>query len=817
MPALASQSRHHVGPGNSGPGRSGGGYDNNGGGYDSGAYYDNHAAPPQTATRGGVGHGSRHHHSTAAYFPDGSGHNRQRQSAGDYEAGAVIPQEQMQGADLASGGAGGLSGIRDPYDKPTRSQLAGAQSRLRQDKRSGALMEVAGRYRTLFAGHHIVRKGLRRSIGDAYAAYVGQVVNLPEDTYALALKALDATFSAKQQTNCAVDFNLWTSPFATSRAKHAQVFNTAKKIMRDLEGYVYDVSYHCPRQLDELRETRRRGGARTPGGESYKEGAVLQTADPPLHREAVPVARRAAPGAAGTHAATASGAHDATQPRVNPITGALRQPYDPQDPQYQQHHKSPSPTRPRTAPSAGTTQPRRARRAGPRDGDSSADERGEVGRRGAAGAARNVSAALDAAAVAAEEERDAQRPSGMPPGPRRLGFMGEQRLKGIRRLSSPGMYVKTPPHYKISNYYSHVSPTDDVLEFMHKRLVRQAEMRKLVQQDKVAAAAEAGVDFGKPPEEAAAAAAAAVDEAATQQQQQLAVMEKILKLGTRHAGPVPRGGKGAFQMGGGPGMGRSSARAAPGCDGNDAPVLMTTFNQPPAPDPAAVAAAAAAQRYAAGGDPATGAPPSETDRVMWIIETAYELGLAGVLGLEGPPQYPRSRRLSPVKYRRQYYDALYGNDNINYSRSSSNSPERYRRSDPGGAVAGAAPGGPPATPGMGVPHPPRAVSPSPQTPQTAAPASAYPQGQLPQHPGVAMPAAAAGQPAGGNPYGYVYPRPPEPRRPPPPGYYSHVPVPPDWQGPTAYSVEVAAARRRVQDAYPDPPAQRYPRSRRLSP
>ncbi len=44
----------------------------------------------------------------------------------------------------------------------------------------------------------------------------------------------------------------------------------ACRIMRDLEGYVYDVSYYCPRQLDELREARRRGGARTPGGESYK-------------------------------------------------------------------------------------------------------------------------------------------------------------------------------------------------------------------------------------------------------------------------------------------------------------------------------------------------------------------------------------------------------------------------------------------------------------------------------------------------------------------------------------------------------------------
>ncbi len=70
----------------------------------------------------------------------------------------------------------------------------------------------------------------------------------------------------------------------------------------------------------------------------------------------------------------------------------------------------------------------------------------------------------------------------------------------------------------------------DVLDFMHKRLLKQAEVRKLVQQDKVAAAAEVGVDFGKPPAEAAASAAAAVDEAAAQQQQQLEVMEKVRQV-----------------------------------------------------------------------------------------------------------------------------------------------------------------------------------------------------------------------------------------------------------------------------------------------
>lgn len=273
---------------------------------------------------------------------------------------------------------------------------------------------------------------------------------------------------------------------------------------------------------------------------------------------------------------------------------------------------------------------------------------------------------------------------------------------------------------------------------------------------------------------------------------------QILKLGTRHAGPVPRGGKGAFQMGGGPGTSRSSPRASPGRDGNDTPVLITTYNLPPQPDPAAAAAAAAARRYSTGGE--GGAPPSETDRIMWIVETAYDLGLAEVLGLEGPPQYPRSRRISPVKYRRQYYDALYG------------SPERlYGPAD--AAAAAAAPGHrgmSPVTPIMGVARPPRAASPL-SPPQAAA---GHP--PQPQYQGAAgAPAVAAAGAA--NPYGYAYPSPPPPHHPPPPGYYSHVQVPPDWQGPTGYAVEVAAARRRVHEAYPDPPAQWYPRSRRISP
>lgn len=145
MPALASQSRRHGGAESRGHD---GHRASRGGGHDSGAYYDSDAPPPP-ASRGGARPSSRHH-STAAYFPDGSGHNRQPHGAYDDDAGAANgagqggPQVQMPGPDLASGGAGGLSGVRDPYDKPTRNQLAGAQSRLRQDKRSGALMEVRG-------------------------------------------------------------------------------------------------------------------------------------------------------------------------------------------------------------------------------------------------------------------------------------------------------------------------------------------------------------------------------------------------------------------------------------------------------------------------------------------------------------------------------------------------------------------------------------------------------------------------------------------------------------------------------------------------
>lgn len=56
-----------------------------------------------------------------------------------------------------------------------KQQKLGQQSRLRQDRASGALDYVAGRYNTKDGARHTVNNALRHGIGDAYAAYVGQV------------------------------------------------------------------------------------------------------------------------------------------------------------------------------------------------------------------------------------------------------------------------------------------------------------------------------------------------------------------------------------------------------------------------------------------------------------------------------------------------------------------------------------------------------------------------------------------------------------------------------------------------------------------
>lgn len=68
------------------------------------------------------------------------------------------------------------------------------------------------------------------------------------------------------------DMSQWpTLPMMTSAA----CVSTYRRIMRDLEGYVYDVSYYCPGELDRLRGMRRPGAAEAAGGESYKVGRTL--------------------------------------------------------------------------------------------------------------------------------------------------------------------------------------------------------------------------------------------------------------------------------------------------------------------------------------------------------------------------------------------------------------------------------------------------------------------------------------------------------------------------------------------------------------
>ncbi len=185
-------------------------------------------------------------------------------------------------------------------------------------------------------------------------------------------------------------------------------------------------------------------------------------------------------------------------------------------------------------------------------------------------------------------------------------------------------------------------------------------------------------------------------------------------------------------------------------------------------------------------------PRVDPDRITWIIETAYELGLAEALGLEGPPPYGRSRRTSPVFHRRVHYKGTYS------------SPERYVAAYPrayeeavvyGGAVppprdgpcygAGDVHSGQGAGEGQRYPSVPREGSPEQQ------------QQQWEQ------------QPSGryGSPYGRgVVRRAPRPRY-----------LPEGFEGPTAFRVQVAEARRYVRDVGPEPEAKRYGRSTRLRP
>ncbi|KXZ54297.1 hypothetical protein GPECTOR_5g383 [Gonium pectorale] len=490
---------------------------------------------------------------------------------------------------------------------------------------------VAGRYRELFGTHHLVRKGLRRSIGDAYAAYVGQVVHLPDDLYGIALGALDRAFGGRRRPAGLLDLQLHTSPFATSRAKHAQIFNTAHKIMRDLNAYVYDVSYYCPGELDRLRDLRAPGAAGgggrqgrggdvreegREGREGYAGGPRLQAHTPPLHKEAVVLARRVEGGAGKPLRGRMDVSSSAPPPyTVNPATGAIRPVVQPppeeqaRQPQRQPTVK-PATVRPQTAPLAAAATAGGGRAAGGGGDDSDGGGGGRGGQREA-----------------------------------NVGPEDQEQRRRLRRLSSPGMFVKTPPHYRIARCYDHVSPTEDVLRFLRHRELRRAQ-RRAEGAESAGDEAGPGADGRSPSRWTAAEAAEAAEREAQEARDEatLAAMEQVLAVGSDPrvdgGGGAPRGVAGRpFSSGASPGGG-----AGWRLHGNDAPVPITG-------DP----------RVGPEADkPTLDANSSTTDRIAWIIETAYELGLAEAIGLEGPPPYPRSHRLSPSPHRRHFYDAVYG-------------------------------------------------------------------------------------------------------------------------------------------------------------
>lgn len=78
---------------------------------------------------------------------------------------------------------------------PVQTRPIGHAARTQQDRACGALEYAAGRYQQDWGAQHIVSHALRRGIGDAYAAFVGQVDSIKHDEYGLALYALDRTYN----------------------------------------------------------------------------------------------------------------------------------------------------------------------------------------------------------------------------------------------------------------------------------------------------------------------------------------------------------------------------------------------------------------------------------------------------------------------------------------------------------------------------------------------------------------------------------------------------------------------------------------------
>ncbi|MEW5296798.1 MAG: hypothetical protein WDW36_000051 [Sanguina aurantia] len=188
-----------------------------------------------------------------------------------------------------------------------RTHHHGEHSRRAQDSATGSLLHVQSTFKARVAAEHVVHAALRESIADAYASYIGQIHSVPTDVYGLALYALDRAYRPRDSATAGVDFNLASSPFSTSRAKHAAIHNAAHSILRKLGTYVRDVEPSLPADLDciSLRS---------------KEVQASATAT---------ATATATQGGAGAETQTRPGAHDASRVGSTPIQSRHQPPHPP--------------------------------------------------------------------------------------------------------------------------------------------------------------------------------------------------------------------------------------------------------------------------------------------------------------------------------------------------------------------------------------------------------------------------------------------------------------------------------------------------------
>mmetsp|Transcript_5339 Transcript_5339/g.14349 ORF Transcript_5339/g.14349 Transcript_5339/m.14349 type:complete len:659 (-) Transcript_5339:321-2297(-) len=376
----------------------------------------------------------------------------------------------------------------------------GRVARAREDAANGASHFIAGQTRLDSSAQHIVSKALRRSIADAYAAYTGQVDALPSDDYGLALYALEKTYPVKAGGGTGRHiFNLSSSPFCASKAKHAAIGNAARKILQNLDQYVHEVATLAPGRLNQLanREpvyddhgneipwdpaaaARKAiwGKARSPGRDGGMAHGSMQGTVPYPPFTTTEHSSRAVP----------ARARSSTPPQR--IRGAL----------IGTPHKPPASVtvtaaagtasklvdgRPATAPAAASKRGHASR--SPAQGEHSSLERHELGTKGrnhvhaarmsqqqrleeqwgddeeSARAARAAMRVVSAAAADTSKSRDPILQYRQRNAQALLGS-AEQQLVQLARARIPPV-IHLPLHQRVSHYYDHVRPPGPLRDF----------------------------------------------------------------------------------------------------------------------------------------------------------------------------------------------------------------------------------------------------------------------------------------------------------------------------------------------------------------